>query len=107
MSVTKRDVVIAITFLRGLRETVEAAKDARGAGAYTVGLTDSILSPLIAVCDEHILTPIASQSFAGSYIASLAVIHSIVIALTKCDPAHSLEALEKISKERESGNQFR
>lgn len=106
MPVTKRDLVIAITFRRGLRETVGAAKEAREAGAYTVGLTDSQLSPLVTVCDEHILTPISSQSFAGSYVAPLAVINAIVIALTKCDPAHSLKALGKINKEYKSGNRW-
>ncbi|MGE0126626.1 MAG: MurR/RpiR family transcriptional regulator [Blastocatellales bacterium] len=104
--VTKRDLVIAITFRRGLRETVEAAKEARRIGAYTVGLTDSQLSPLVAVCDEHILAPVASQSFAGSYVAPLAMINAIVVALTKCDPAHSLEALGKINKEYKSGNRW-
>jgi len=99
MSVTKRDVVIAIMFLRGLSETVEAAKNARGAGAYTVGLIDNQYSTLGDVCDERILAPIASQSFAGGYIALPAVIHSIVIALTKCDPARSLKALDKINEE--------
>lgn len=106
MSVTKRDLVIAITFRRGLRETVEAAQAAREAGAYTVGLTDSQLSPLVKVCDEHILAPNSSQSFAGSYVAPLAVINAIVIAVTKCNPAHTLEALGKINKEYESGNRW-
>jgi DNA-binding MurR/RpiR family transcriptional regulator len=105
-SVTKRDLVIAITFRRGLRETVEAAKAAREAGAYTVGLTDSQLSPLTAACDEYILAPVSSQSFAGTYVAPLAVMNAIVVALTKLDPAHSLTALGKINKEYESGNRW-
>lgn len=104
--VTKRDLIIAITFRRGLRETVEAAKEAREAGAYTVGLTDSRLSPLVTVCDECVLTPVSSQSFAGTYVAPLAVINAIVVALTKLDPAHSLKALGKINKEYESGNRW-
>ena len=45
-SIGKGDLVIAITFRRGLRDTVGAAKAAREAGAYTVALTDSELSPL-------------------------------------------------------------
>src|SRR5262245_31739544 len=82
MSITKRDLVIAITFRRGLRDTVDAAKQAREAGAYTIGLTDSQLSPLVTICEEYILTPVSSQSFAGSYVAPLSVINAIVIALT-------------------------
>jgi DNA-binding MurR/RpiR family transcriptional regulator len=106
LSVTPRDLIIAITFRRGLRETVEAARQAREAGAYTVGLTDSKLSPLISICDEHILAPVASQSFAGTYVAPLAVINALVVALTKCDPAHSLKALGRLNKEYESGNRW-
>ncbi|MFN7944505.1 MAG: MurR/RpiR family transcriptional regulator [Blastocatellia bacterium] len=106
MSVTRRDLVFAITFRRGLRDTVEAAREAHGTGAYTVGLTDSRLSPLIEICDEYLLTPISSQSFAGTYVAPLAVINAIAIAVTKCDPAHSLKALGRINKEYESGNRW-
>jgi hypothetical protein len=40
------------------------------------------------------------------YAAPLAVINAIVIALTKCDPARSLEALGRINKEYESGNRW-
>lgn len=105
-SLTSRDLVIAITFRRGLRDTVEAAREAREAGAYTVGITDSQLSPLVKVCDEWILTPVSSQSFAGTYVVPLAVINALVVALTKCDPAHSLKALGKINKEYESGNRW-
>jgi DNA-binding MurR/RpiR family transcriptional regulator len=104
--ITPRDLVIAITFRRGLRETVEAARTAHDAGIYTVGMTDSELSPLVKVCHEYILAPIASQSFAGTYVAPLAVINAITVALVKCDPAHSLKALGKINKEYESGNRW-
>jgi RpiR family carbohydrate utilization transcriptional regulator len=105
-AVTKRDLVIAITFRRGLRETVEAAKEARKSGAYTVGMTDSQLSPLVTVCDEYFLAPVTSQSFAGTYVAPLAVLNAVVVALTRCDPAQTLKALGKINKEYESGNRW-
>ena len=105
-AVKPRDLVIAITFRRGLREAVEAAKEAREIGAYTVGLTDSQLSPLIKICDEYLIAPIATQSFAGSYVAPLAVTNALIVALTKCNPAHSLKALGRINKEYESGNRW-
>jgi hypothetical protein len=50
---------------------------------------------------------VVSQLFAGTCVAPWAVINAIVIALTKCDPAHSLEALGKITKEYESGIRWR
>jgi DNA-binding MurR/RpiR family transcriptional regulator len=106
LDIGPRDLVIAITFRRGLRETVGAAQAARQAGAYTVGITDSTLSPLVNICHEHIFAPITSQSFAGSYTAPLAVINATIVALVNCDPSYTLEALGKIRKEYESGQRW-
>lgn len=102
-SIGKGDLVIAITFRRGLRETVGAAQTARDAGAYVVGITDSDLSPLVNVCHEYILTSINSRSFTGSYVAPLAVINAMIVALVNCDPAQTLKALGNINKDYESG----
>jgi RpiR family transcriptional regulator, carbohydrate utilization regulator len=105
-SIGKGDLVIAITFRRGLRETVGAAQAAREAGAYTVALTDSELSPLVKICHEHILASITSHSFTGSYVAPLAVINTLIVALLNCDPSHTLRALGKINKEYETGQRW-
>jgi RpiR family transcriptional regulator, carbohydrate utilization regulator len=105
-SIGKGDLVIAITFKRGLRETVGAAQTARDAGAYTVALTDSDLSPLVKICHEHILASINSHSFTGSYVAPLAVINALIVALVNSDPSYTLKALGKINKEFESGQRW-
>jgi DNA-binding MurR/RpiR family transcriptional regulator len=105
-SIGKGDLVIAITFKRGLRETVGAAQKARDAGAYTVGITDSDLSPLVNICHEYILASINSHSFAGSYVAPLVVINTIIVALLNCDPAQTLKALGNINKDYESGQRW-
>lgn len=105
LSITPRDLMIAITFRRGLRETVEAARVARKGGTYTIGITDSQLSPLVKVCHEYILTPVASQSFA-TYVAPLAMLNALVAALIKCDPSHSLKALGKMNRDYESTDRW-
>ena len=105
-SIGKGDLVIAITFRRGLRETVGAAQTARAAGAYTVGITDSDLSPLVNICHEYILASINSHSFTGSYVAPLAVINTLIVALLNCDPARTLKALGIINKDYESGQRW-
>lgn len=105
-SIGKGDLVIAITFKRGLRETVGAAQAARDAGAYTVALTDSDLSPLVKICHEYILASINSHSFTGSYVAPLAVINALIVALVNTDPSYTLKALGKINKEFESGQRW-
>ena len=50
--VTKQDLVLGITFRRGLRQTVEGVQQARAHGAYCVGVSDTYLSPLARECDE-------------------------------------------------------
>jgi len=105
LTIKPGDLMIAITFRRGLRETVEAARTAREEGTYTVGITDSQLSPLVKVCDECVLAPVASQFFA-TYVAPLALLDALILALIKCDPSHSLKALGKMKKEYESGNRW-
>ena len=95
-----------ITFRRGLRGTVGATQAARNAGAYAVALTDSELSPWIKICHQHILASISSHSFTGSYVAPLAVINTLIVALVNCDPDHILRALGKINQDFESGQRW-
>src|SRR4029077_10669681 len=51
-SVNKQDLVIAISFRRGLRQPIEGAQQARARGAYCVGISDTYVSPLARECDE-------------------------------------------------------
>jgi RpiR family carbohydrate utilization transcriptional regulator len=48
----KRDLVIAISFRRGLRQTVEGLRQAHTNGAYCVGITDTFISPIARFADE-------------------------------------------------------
>ena len=51
-SVEKNDVVIAISFHRGLRQTVEGLKEAKLKKAFCVGITDTLVSPLVRYSDD-------------------------------------------------------
>src|SRR5947209_5663297 len=42
----KHDLVIAISFRRGLRQTVEGLQQAQANGAHCVGITDTFISPI-------------------------------------------------------------
>ena len=68
-AVTKQDLVMAITFRRGLRQTVEGVQQARAHGAYCIGIADTYLSPLARECDElfvasTVMAPATSAIFA-------------------------------------------
>jgi len=100
---TPRDLLIAVSFRRGLRETVEAVQRARAHGVPTVGITDSSITPIATYCDEHLIAPLASPLFSGSYVAPMALINAIVVACAHQNPARSLAILRENEAEYNSG----
>ena len=65
-SIGKGDLVIAISFRRGLRQTVEGLKQAKANGAYCVGLTDTYVSPVARFADDFFLASVETKSFGAS-----------------------------------------
>jgi hypothetical protein len=76
----KRDLVIAVSHGRGLRQTVEGLRQAREKGAYCVGITNTLVSPIGEFAHEFFLTSIATPSFGSSYVAPMALFNVIVLA---------------------------
>ena len=102
-SVNKRDVVIAITFRRGLRQTVEGTQHARSHGAYCVGLTDTHLSPLARECDQLFTASIESTSFGASFCAPIALMGAMLAACAQYKRPHALAVAKESSEEQRKG----
>jgi DNA-binding MurR/RpiR family transcriptional regulator len=66
---TEKDLLVAISFGQGLRETIEAAQRAKRRNVPTFGITDSDKTPIARFCDEYIIASIARTSFIDSYVA--------------------------------------
>src|SRR6266511_3951790 len=77
---TSSDVVIAVTFRRGLRQTVDGLRRARRKGAYCVGLTDTHLSPLARFAHEYFVTSVESTLYGVSYVAPMAWLNTLLVA---------------------------
>src|SRR5499426_733166 len=60
---TEKDLMVAISFGRCLRETVEAVERAHARGVPTFGITDSDTTPIALHCDDYLLAPTSSPSF--------------------------------------------
>jgi DNA-binding MurR/RpiR family transcriptional regulator len=103
---TERDLLIAISFGRCLRATVEAVLLASERRAPTVGITDSETTPLARYCDAHLIASIAGPSFAGSYVAPMAVINAILVACAHIEPQRSLALLRQIDMEYRDGSRY-
>src|SRR4029450_8179092 len=73
----RRDLLVAISFGRCLRVTVEAAKLARSRGIPTLAITDSDTTPLARECDEYFVASTAGATFSGSYVAPMALLNAI------------------------------
>jgi RpiR family carbohydrate utilization transcriptional regulator len=101
--VNKRDVVVAISFSQGLRQTVEGAQQARAHGAYTIGIADTYLSPLSHICNEMFLASIESSTIGVSYAAPISLLHAIVAACGQYRRPLTLAVAKEIAEERRKG----
>jgi RpiR family transcriptional regulator, carbohydrate utilization regulator len=102
-STDKGDIVIGISFRRGLRMTIEGIQKARENGAYCVGITDSMLSPLARFSNELIIVPTNSLSFAASYVAPTALIDLITAAVGSLRRKQVVDRLKGADQEQKHG----
>lgn len=102
-TVNQKDVVLAISFRRGLRQTVEGVHLAKERRAYCVGLTDTYVSPLARDCDEVFLASVESTAFGASYAAPIALVNAILSACGQYRRAQTINALKEIAEEQRKG----
>lgn len=102
-TVNKGDLVIAISFRRGLRQTVEGLQQAHNNGAYCVGITDTYVSPIARFSDECFLASIDSPSFGGSYAAPMTLMNILIVACAHYRRDRTLALLKKAEKEQHAG----
>ncbi|MGB0035161.1 MAG: MurR/RpiR family transcriptional regulator [Candidatus Acidiferrales bacterium] len=100
---TRRDLVFAISFRRGLRQTVEGMQQARERGAYCVGITDTFVSPITRFANECFIASVETPSFGASYVAPIALLDVIVVACANYRRARTLALLKQADLEQRTG----
>lgn len=100
---TRRDLLIAISFRKCLKETVDAARLAQSRRVPTFAITDSGDGPLGRYCDRYLAVSIESSSIAGSYVAAMAALNAVIVACTHLSPKRSLAALKTTRDEYLTG----
>jgi len=98
----KKDLVIAISFRRGLRQTVEGVQQARANGAYCVGITDTFVSPIVRFANESFLTSVEAP-FSNSYSAPISLINILFSVCAHYRRARTLEVLKQVDQEQRHG----
>lgn len=102
-SAGKGDMVIAVSFRRGLRLTVEGLGQARANGAYCVGIADTLISPIARFAHECFIASVETPSFGASYTAPMCLLNAILTACAHYDSRRSLNLLKKAAEEQRTG----
>lgn len=102
-NVGRKDLVIGISFRRGLRQTVEGLQTAKRNGAFTLAITDTFVSPLARAADECIIASVETPSFGASYVAPMALIDAIVVAVGNLKPRRIMSLIKQADEERRRG----
>jgi DNA-binding MurR/RpiR family transcriptional regulator len=105
-TLTSHDLVIAISFGRCLRSTIDVVVQAKARGAATFGITDSDTTPIARSCDAYLLAPISASTFTGSYVAPMAVLNAVLVACSQLKPKRSLALLRQTEEEYLSGSRW-
>ncbi|NLL82397.1 MAG: MurR/RpiR family transcriptional regulator [Tissierellia bacterium] len=100
-TVDKDDIIIAITFPRYSKRTLEALDYARGKKCPIITITDSKLSPATRQSDVDLIARSDMISFIDSLVAPMSLINAFIIAISnekKEDLTSYFEELEYIWK---------
>jgi len=99
----KGDLLIAMSFRRGLRQTVEGLRQARANGAYCIGIADTLVSPIARFANECFIASVETPSFGASYAAPMCLLNGILTAVGHYDRRRSMELLKKAAEEQRTG----
>jgi RpiR family transcriptional regulator, carbohydrate utilization regulator len=102
-TVGRKDLVIGISFRRGLRLTVEGLENAKRNGAFTVAITDTFVSPLARIADECLIASVETPSFGASYVAPMALIDAIVAAVGSLKRGRIMSLIKQADEEQRRG----
>jgi len=99
----KRDLVIAISFHRSLRQTVEGMRQSRKKGVYSIGITDTFVSPIARFADECFIVSVETCHFGDSYVAPMALLNVILVACANYRRKHVLALARDAAQEQQRG----
>ena len=75
------DVLLAISFPRYSKVTINTVQFARDRGATIIAVTDNDLSPIYQMADAALLAPCEMISFVDSMVAPVSVLNALLVAL--------------------------
>lgn len=102
---TRDDALVAISFRRCMKSTVEALIAANEHRAMTIALTDSEVNPLGRRAGVTLVSSIES-GVPASIVAPMGLINALVTACAQTRAAHTLDLLRDVHREYEEGDRW-
>jgi len=96
LSMTKNDVLIAISFPRYSSRIINAVEFAHDAGADVISITDSAQSPIAADANQLLIARSDMVSYIDSLVAPLSIINAIIVAVARKKPNEVKQRLEML-----------
>lgn len=103
---TPKDLLIAISFGRGLRDTIEGVLSARRRNVPSFGITNAETTPIAKYCDSCLIVTTYGTSFIDSYVAPTAAINALLVACAHTQSARSLEHLRQSEEENYASHRW-
>jgi DNA-binding MurR/RpiR family transcriptional regulator len=92
---TPDDLLIGVSFWKGVRETTRALQWASQRGIPTVAITDTVYSPLARHATHRLVFPTESTSFFQSMVAPLSIVYGLIAELARtADAEHARRMAE-------------
>jgi DNA-binding MurR/RpiR family transcriptional regulator len=91
-------LVVAISFPRYARMTIDAVAFAKEKRCKILSITDSLVSPLTAYSDWILVAPCQSYSYMDSFTAPMALIHTLLTAMSLKKPDKALQAFKNLEE---------
>jgi len=95
LNVQPGDVAVAFSFRRYTRKTVEILAASKAAGASTIAISDSPLSPLAQHSDLTLAIPVEFPAFFESRTATLCITNALVLGIALTRRRETLAALKR------------
>lgn len=99
----RRDLVLAISFHRALRQTVDGMTQAKARGAHCVGITDTFVSPIARFAHESFIVSVETCHFGDSYVGPMALLDVLLVACANYRRQYALALAREAAEEQQQG----
>lgn len=100
---SKKDLVLAISFHRALRQTVEGMRQAKAKGGYCIGVTDTFVSPIARFAHESLIVSVENCHFGDSYVGPMALMNVLLVACANYRRRYTLALAREAAQEQQGG----